>query len=401
MKKTTLCMVVCMSIGLFSVMSADAANYSTDLVFQTADQSMWGSGSALTVDYTKFFGPQWNESWSVGDIKKDPWFDSEWGAEVWAKTHGKVGFEIDAHLDSGSVNVEYPVGIALEYPDIVRPGETFTISSSYVVNSTANMTTNFPEANLSAAFVFDMYAEAGGKACFGSYCSGVSSTLIDISEKYTLVDIATGDAAISLDEGIYKVDIEFPEIETVGELDNGTLTSKGEDDFLEITADLDMMITAQTGIPMNGSVDGFSYTLLDANAMLIFAATQDFAFNPGLTVDFELETGELYSMPIGSSIDIVLPEGVGDLDITPTFWLDNVLSNDTGIRVDPAMELNALSVSGSLFDVDFDTGFLVSRDGRENGVDLNLFADDFQLQGFDRYTTGSFSVTADLSPAPY
>jgi len=371
---------------------ARAGQYTTDLLFQTSDQSMWNPGAATVYDYHQFLGPQWDERVSIGGIVRDPLFGTKWGAEIWGETSGKVGFQVDGHFDSGSVDVNYPVGISLSYTDKAAPGQPFTISSSYITRPGASMTTNFPEASLSVDAVFDVYAALGAEACVGG-CASVSGTLIDVSIVKPLIDISTGDVLTSDLGGFGNLTAKFPDIDTTGTLSGKTLQAQGEDDFLNLMVDIDRF----SPIPLGGNALGFSYDILDVKAGLALAATQEFAFMPKLMVGFKLENGQFFSMPVGSSTTLIFPEGFGDLDITPTFWLDNVFSNDTGLRIDPEFSVKALSASG----YGMNLGPLFSYDWRGTIADIDLFSKDFQLQGFEKFTTEGFSVAATPEPATW
>ncbi|MGE0085587.1 MAG: PEP-CTERM sorting domain-containing protein [Desulfococcaceae bacterium] len=397
----TICILFLFVFGILA--TANAGTYTTDLVFETEDQSMWDSGSAFVFDYSNFFGVEWNETW---------------GSTVWAQTSGKLGFEVEMHLDSGSVNITLPVSIQLDYPDEINLGETFTISSSYVISPEAILTTNSPEAILYAAAVAELSATVGVNAsvdpCFGvlggcPISVNESTTFADISEDYALVDIDSTNDTVEMDFEYARVTAGMPDIDTNGTLSGNMLISEGEDDFLEITADIDQILSSILGIPLSGSQEFFGvldldYALLDAAAGIILAATQDFTFDPGLSVSFALETGEVYSMAVGSSMDLVFPSEVGDFEITPTFWLNNTFTNDTGLRIDPYAELSVLQASAKLeilgiplFNDSF--GPVYSDNWRPEGFDMDIYSNAFQLQGFDQFTTEAFQVTAAV-PGP-
>lgn len=390
MKKSLVMVIFLGVLGMVGL--ANAGNYTTSLIFQTTDQSMWAPGDAFVLDYNKFLGAQWNTRDSVGEVVEGGIF-GDYGAEIWGATSGKIGFDLDVHMDSGSVNVTYPVGITLSYPDKAKPGDTFTISSSYVVNSGASMTTNFPEANLSVDGVFALYAEAGYRVCVYD-CLGDSKTFINENITYPILDIDTGDP-VSFPIGVFgSVWAKIPDINTTATLGGKSLSSSGEDDFLNLTFDVDSAFTYSTGIPLNVEALGFTATLLNVDAGMALAATQEFVFIPNLMVGFKLENGYTASVRVGDSASFVFPEGFGDLDITPTFWLDNTFSNDTGMRIDPTFKVEALSLSGHGLNL----GPLFSYDMRAEGPGFDIFSKDFQLQGFEQFTTASFSIEATPEP---
>lgn len=374
---------------------AAAGDYATDLFFQTSDQSLWNPGPATMFDYSRFIGPQWNERVSIGGITEPKAFGvslGKYGAEIWGETSGKIGFQVDGHFDSGSVDVTYPVGIKLSYSDQAVPGQAFTISSSYTAQPGASFATNFPEASISVDAIFQLYARIGAEACFGA-CTGGGLTLIDVSKVYPLLDMSTGDVLTSDLWGFGSLTASFPDIDTTGTLNGKTLTASGEDDFLNLMLDMDRF----SPIPLGGEALGFSYDILDVKTGMALAAVQHFSFTPKLMVSFKLETGQIITMPVGSSTSFIFPEGFGDLEITPTFWLDNVFSNDTGMQIDPEFSVRALSADG----YGMSLGPLFSYDWRGSLGEIDLFSKDFQLQGFERFTTASFSIGATPEPATW
>ncbi len=136
---------ISVAMGLmFSVMimtgSAQATSISQDVTFATAGQNIWGEGSASQFNLDKFYGLSWNQSMRIGDIYRK--WHGDYGAEARATTRGKIGVDVNASVSTGSVDVNYPVNITLDLPDpgTVKPGDTYTIYSSFVNLPSANMT---------------------------------------------------------------------------------------------------------------------------------------------------------------------------------------------------------------------------------------------------------------------
>lgn len=141
-----------------------------DIPYSTHHQDMWGGGEAfsLEMDYD-LFDIQQNES-----IHRD-WITSilgtQWGIGIdlgiWLflrSTFSIHGFTL------GSVDVDYPVRITLDFPDhhSFDHGQTITINSNYIVRDGWALDTHFPTAGVIAldleygfGFNFDIIVCAG------------------------------------------------------------------------------------------------------------------------------------------------------------------------------------------------------------------------------------------------
>jgi len=162
---------------------AQAASLMFDLNFTANDKSMWAEGDAFARDYTYFAGTTWNADDSVGGFV--------WGTGfvVGGNTDGKIGVEFGAHLDSGSVDVHYPVHATLTLPDsgVIRHGDLFKIGTSNVVDPAAQFSTMFSNVQAHADLVFDVYARLYAEACFAWDCEDVSHTILNVNIEPELV----------------------------------------------------------------------------------------------------------------------------------------------------------------------------------------------------------------------
>ncbi len=134
-----------------------------EIPYSTHDQDMWGAGDSFSLDFDyDLFDldgdqntmPNWievEESFSVGSIETI--LGEQFGISVemgmWMflrSTFSMHGFTL------GSVDVDYPVEITLDFPDdyAFDHGETITINSSYEVLDGWALETHFPTAGIIA-----------------------------------------------------------------------------------------------------------------------------------------------------------------------------------------------------------------------------------------------------------
>ncbi len=123
-----------------------------EIPYSTHDQDMWGAGDAFSLDFDyDLFNIQVDEGFSEGWIEDI--LGTQWGVGiemgVWIflrSTFSMHGFTL------GSVDVDYPVEITLDFPDdyTFDHGETVPIHSSYEVLDGWALETHFPTAGIIA-----------------------------------------------------------------------------------------------------------------------------------------------------------------------------------------------------------------------------------------------------------
>jgi len=447
--RSFLCILIALGFGsviFLAPMSGNAALYTADLTFETSDQSMWGSGGATTLDFNHFYGATWDESGGVGGVAEDvttpavtippictifgctpeivlvePVNLGDYGARVDASTNGEVGFQVDLHFDSGSVDVGYPVGIDLNFPDpnTVLPGETFSISSSFTPSTAAAMTTNFPEASLSLDLIFDVYADAHARVCLvDCFVDTDLFPTIDVDETINLIDLDSNTGQLELETfgGLVPITVQVPDINTTGTVSGNNIHSSGEDLLLDVDVDLDLILTSALGLPPLGADLSFGaatieYEILDILAGYELNVTQEFGFEPTLMGQLDLSTGDSYEFTVGDPVDIVFPASLTDLEITPTFWLENTFENETGLRIDPNFTLEVLSLLLGLDlpdvvnllgldDISESLGPAYILNLTTEGPAIALLSKSWELQGFEEIVGSTFLVSALVQEEP-
>ncbi|MDD2387181.1 MAG: gliding motility-associated C-terminal domain-containing protein [Bacteroidales bacterium] len=123
-----------------------------EIPYSTHDQDMWGAGDSFSLDFDyDLFNIQIDEGFTVGSIEEI--LGTQWGIQIemgiWLFLHSTFsmhGFTL------GSVDVDYPVEITLDFPDHYSfdHGETITIHSWYEVLDGWALETHFPTAGIIA-----------------------------------------------------------------------------------------------------------------------------------------------------------------------------------------------------------------------------------------------------------
>jgi hypothetical protein len=442
-----------------------AQQYSQSLPFQTRNQSMWRSGSQYVLNYSRLWGTSWNSTSAGGPGFRgiiipggctDPVIvegieifpkicvpDTDlgtFGAEASASTSGTVGLRPNLSVQGGAVNVDYPIQVTIGYPDngTLRPGDTFSVSTSFLPTpGGTHLTTSSPgarvtlDAVLGANFRSSATVKAGALGTF-------SGTLFDLTIPHTDTQIFNSDSPIfrgALNTGIDLLLGEatrgvlggsFNElaINTSGGLLLGTqsLASEGESNFFNARVDYTCAFSAGAGIPC--PVQSFSLDLGDtanfsANAQFLdlfqelgFNLYQQFRFNATPKVRLLLSTGQTVDMTVGETRTLTFPTVSGspptnNLTVTPTFTLDNTLTNLTQLRINPTLNFTALNLSYSGSAGGQSLGSFSLEPFATQSVAFpapvtpeNLVNDSYPLQGFSPATTAPFTVVGYTYPRP-
>jgi len=382
--------------------NSKADTVETDLPFSVEGESMWGPGSAFYFQETDFIGLEWNESFGVGPTYIFPIGD--FGLN--ASTSGKVGLEYDFTLSSGSVNIDYPVKSTIAFPGSAYPGETVSLSSSFV-NLNGKMETLSPQATAKLELPLIFAADVDVINPFFPLHIGPS-----FDGTYTFFDLSTANASFSHDFGGFgSIEAKIPTINTEATLSGGKFSASGSDDFITLTLDVDNVVTSffPTIPPLGGTLAWpeppkepeveLSYDLLDVDALLSAGFEQSFDFTPELKVKYALESGYEFVTDVGGdTFDFPIPSGVGDsLDVTATFFLENQFINDTDLLLTPAIDLSALYGKASLFGWDLIDFGPVFSTGISYPIPIDIFYNQFSIEGFQSYEN-NFSI--DIVPVP-
>jgi hypothetical protein len=243
------------------------------------------------------------------------------------------------------------------------------------------------------------------------------------TSQFTLINTIPPGPAVSVD--LASVEFKVPDIATSGGLQGDAIKSSGRDDVIQARLDLDG-VAVMGGFPPLGVglelIDSGGFKIeaqldaLDIDAGPDIGITQDFELVPTLMahLDFSSPTfidglsglqtsweGEWALLP-----DIAL---LSTTTITPTYWLDAMLTNTLGIDLGltGTMDLLKLGVTASAFGVDLLNTSPISLNSLL-GIGNELFSTDklqfpiystpFELGGFSRITAAPFTI--QMVPEP-
>ncbi len=408
--------IVCAILIFFCVVCvspvAKASTFSTDVVFSRSGQNMWGGGDAWTFDKSMFIGL---DPKPVGGTLLD-WTAANVGASLYGRLDLKAGLDLGIKLDSGSVDVSYPVGVNFTFPDVITEGETITIGSSFELKDGASLSTTFPTITPKAEAVFKLDADLDLNLhyLFDEY--GISLVNLHTDYRYDLLDLlsiptASGDSE-TYDLSFGSIEVTIPgDLDTEGQLVGNTLVSHtGEFAGEFVDARLNLLSLGELIPPPVGQVfevfnaiesGGVDHTqsqymfkywlnwnMIDLDVGAIARITQDFSFVPeDIIVDLYTGGTKLTSFNIGDSVDLLVPEG--GLDITPIFRLDNTFTNETALRIDPLFHFLLVETQGLLsIDVlgirvlekeSLSFGPLYQYNWTTPGIEIPLYCKDFAM----------------------
>lgn len=463
-------------LGLMPVTTrALAVSYNPgSLEFSTSGQSMWGSGAATILDKNEFLGAVWNESVTFGGFIggttsitiphphlpsgfechgflctgghfHNPGFihdhvvsiDTTTGVAGTASTSGRVGFNFNAQIDSGSVAalVKFDAQAILPDPGSFGLGDFINLNPNSLL-ADGQLNTNLAEASAKLEAVLGARASFNGTICVAGDCT---TNTLDIGfADQTLPLLSFNDAGSPgqikilglADPALFQFDneinipspvpggsvggvtIHVPDINATGGISGNKLSASGMDDFITLTADLDGILLAPAGLPGLGvSLDlgifSGSADLIDVDLGPKIKLVQDFEFTPTLFVDL------LFDNPVmvaGMANPVTLLTSAWDelpdfsllfpeTTVTPTFSVQGLFSNDTLLGIDGLFRLDVLKASlsvgfagasldiaslGPLFQI-LETGNLFNTPP--------LFSQDFALGGFNAIQGPSFNLS--------
>jgi len=263
----------------------------------------------------------------------------------------------------------------------------------------------------------------------------VTGVGIQLSDDLPLTrDLINTMPAGSIEIDLATLEVNVPDVEAgPGEIADGMIAATGRDDILTLHADLDGLATLASAaagfpFPLGLNLDlidtsvfkfGASIDVLDVDAGPVLGLRQDFELVPTLMVDFKFSapvqiagsdgfhsswSGEWAELPQFAISENTL--------FSPTFWVDAVLRNNTGLdlgltgtwkiydfglsaevagkeilSVDPPSLNELLGLGSDLFETD--------------KLFFSIFDEEFALGGFDSISAQAFLVTiADGSSVP-
>lgn len=453
--------------------SQDQSMWGTGSAFQLDSREFYGttwnkSGSVggFIGGNTQVLNPLW-VAWNICPFlcgsEPTKYFnvDTTTGLQVSANTQGRIGFELGVKVDSGSLDALVNYGAQLNLPEVkdTKAGAFISLNPSSSLNGD-NFASQFPTMSADLSVVMEVSASFAATGCAVGSCatasfgtgtlggtqelisfnqdgqggieyfggSGFLSDALDVAVAAGVVDLPTGFPAsleIPAPVGLGNlgtITAHLPQPNSSGGLD-GThtkLVSQGQDDLLDISLDVDNLISVGTtgvGGLFGGSVDmgagfGLSYDLINVELGPQIDLVQSFEFTPTLMVDLEFSKpvdvtgyGEVTSLSGVVWDDLPTMAFLGGVTtITPTFYLGTTID---GLFTENAGELFSqlfLDIDGNI-KVDLLTATFSSIFGDEtigigNLIDQSfdlfstpaLFSQRFAMAGFAPVAGASFDV---------
>ncbi|MBN2319792.1 MAG: PEP-CTERM sorting domain-containing protein [Acidobacteria bacterium] len=428
---------------LLAAPESQADTISDNVLFEVEDHSMWGSGDAAKWD--KWSDPYyWSKDWSRNGHIVDGLVDlgilGYWGVDVYGATSGEVGFELKILADAGSLNASYPATFDLVLPDSLSPGQTFSVTSAINLEP-GSLTTCFPTFQIEGNVTLEAHASLYGE--YGAYYiedfhtgdfvgldtelelfsfnaeSNNALELFGIQVPYTIGKEINITYPPNTPVGAYgvhigEIEINLPNINTIGVPDADMVVATGSADVLYLGADVlnAAIVIAAEGLPIGlsyklcpaGGGACISVTALQLNIGPVFGIQQEFKMHNPEPSDFLVsllveETGQEVSFRIGESADLLFPEGLSEIHITPTYLLEGIdIDNNTSIYGALNVNIEALGVSvlgigGTLIDEDWQTPVLPIP------IHFGLDLPDIEIQG-EQFTYTAYNGATAPIPEP-
>lgn len=336
--------------------TAQAANLNFGLNFSTNNQSIWDTGSGLNISDNRFIGVgPWSKSggFSPRTIVDEKCFLGFCTPAIrtpgfTASTSGQIGLQSKLNLNSGTVDAFIPVDLFLTLPDQpVKAGETVTLKSGFSFGNGATFNTFSPRGSYDLDLIFKLAAGL-------DVSPGTAFDIgFNIDETTNLLSFNSDNLNFQAGGSLASLSARFPKVNTVGTASgSNTLTSSGQDTFINGSLDLDLIATSLLGLPPlegGGSIDlgiagslGYNYNLLDATATAGLALLQNFSLTGTLPALLSLEDGSIVSFNVGDDVTITVPNNVsGPLDINALVNLTALFSNTTSLGLNVGIEVLA------------------------------------------------------------
>ena len=384
---------------------ADTSSYGG--TFSTSGQSIWDTGASFTRDYTTSVNtPQIEWHPSIGTGIGCGLFGDCYGAEARMDLSARLGINLGAHVDSGSVDATLPFTATIDYPHSVPYGSSFTPSTSVGMGS-GTFETTAPNVGAFADLTGSINASGSARICFVG-CAGASGTIVNGSFTTEMAAFnRNGDGEARVLGGEVPLSGSFDAMEWEftlpgGATGSGTTALAGSvsTDVAHAGLDVAGLVGSALGVPLSGSLGGFiDWGLINASVTLDSYLNQVFQLNPNVVMNLHVvETGQDVLCTVdGGCGSISAAYGGHFLTIQPYFQMDATFRNETGLVFAPGYDISLLwaGISG--------IGSLGPAFHWANNYPLSpidLYGNTFDLGGFNVVAGESFTVQIDSVPEP-
>jgi len=450
-------------------------SYDYGLDFSTTDQNTYATGPTGAYTSNNFLGFDTGPNpFAIGGIESvySPQFLfipsvylGKYGAEIAGNFDLRTGFEVTTRNDSGTIDAAQSFQALLQYENTLEAG-IFTDFMATDVSESQSMQTTFPNVGLDIDFVFeldDLYIDVTGCVVdcvdipliphtnvavdvpifdfnrdtdgdgapdglvelfgvgideeFAAYQSDDETATVAGGEVTTKPSL-TLNLEVPLRKGLSlgSVTVEVPQPHTEATELNGdsTLNSAAEDDFMEISIDVDTFLTIaipppagpiinainSNGITIPFTDFGAGYDLLNFQVAWDMDYSQEFTLMSNLIVDLAFSETVIWRNDAGvielldgwqgvwSEIPDFTLGHAGTVEVTPTFDLEATLRNLTELDYDLNFILELLKI---WYDLGFANGEVALFQGNWP-VDLfrsTVFDGQFYLEGWEKQSTAA------------
>jgi len=362
----------------------DNAQSSTDLNFQTNNQSIWDTGAAFNKDYPIFLGIDKSFSTSSSIVV----------ASAGASAHIKAGVQADLKINAGDISATLPFDVSLD-SNYNKTTDTLQVTPTGVQLAGGHFTAHGPAGSFTFGLDFGLHATAhasvvGISTSFSTTIGSFTHPVTSFSLKSTQLS-----TSISLPAGL-SLTLAFPNVNTNGSGGPGTISGTGtSNDFINLSGDLiamasDLIFGSDvTDLSIGGVID---IDILDLIVGIGLNVVQKFDVNnTGLVPTMMLEDGTLEPLPT--------PFGSGTLTIPNVSTHDAnhdgqigfsiglvpqaTLTNNTSLGVTANAGITALALS--VQSIGSFTAFKASTN-IQLGTFPPIFSKSFDLNGFNHQT---------------
>ncbi|MGY6274132.1 VPLPA-CTERM sorting domain-containing protein [Methylomonas sp. MgM2] len=428
--------------------SSGTLNFST-----TTPQSIWSEGDAFLFNYNKFIGIDTGSKsltvnpsqFSRSGYSVDPYF--------LFSTDLRTGINVGAKVDGGSVNATVSYSAGFSAPDTIVKGQPFNLLGNASLLSSSSFNTQSPNASAWIDGVLDYYAGAyarfdvvqpsiladhdyrmGNKGYTDNNTTNAPyKTLVNIDYTPEIASFNRNNSGVfrvlGIDQGLeYSLGATTisvgPDwsVNAVGAVNGGALL-QGSDTGTLLTAEMDVDQLILAGNPALGTGVGFDwglvdfemgYELIDVTAGLQMGLQQDFSLQSNLMVDLifsdwvdlqGIGQTQSYSGLLSDLPAITLLSDI--VEVTPTYWVDATLSNDSKLVFDAIFGVDMLDFYIS---ANYDFGVASGGYDRPSNpaytnrqslplFDIGIFNDVFALNGFEKIQGNAFALAAVPIPS--
>ena len=388
----------------------------------TSGQSMWSGGPSFTLSYFNSVstGNLGGTSANLGPGAGCAIVCG--GYDVYVSAKASMGVDFGFKLDSGSVAAAVPVSVDLGTPNgPITQGTSFDITAGGFGFGNGSLQTTGTSAQAYSDFTYSLSAGIHGEVCDLVSCPGFGSStnIVNSSGSQELLGLnRNNDGQLRVVGQTFgfgqplpignfgTATANFPHGPDTSGGGTTTLTSSGSTNLASLDINAANVATDLLGLPplsADFSEAGFdlSYNLLSADAILGLNLTQMFTFapSPSLFLDV-LETNQIVPLSANGTDSILFPQGFSELHIQPVIKLGGLLTNDTGLCIDPSLSLTALGGSLSFLGLGIGkVGPLASYSHDFGCFGGTVYGTSFNLGGFNEIDGAAFVVEGVPGPS--